>query len=233
MIPRWTPESRPDLLREVPQQQRAIRVVEDILETAGAILIDPDLEFSFSEIGRLSKSSKGTVYRYFEDVDSILMTLAVPYAEAAVHRVHERMSAVDTAADVAIGLSDLLRSILKTCRRDPLAHALMIGSTRQANLGKLYNETIWRITDVANIGVAQFIPVDPLSGPQRRRVALGFHFVRSLIELADDLSDEESKMLYMEFGEMMYLAANHDINYPTPVVADPYAGGLLPADPPK
>lgn len=221
-----------DLLREVPRQQRAIRAIAETLEAAREILVSLEIPMSISDLARVSGVSKGTIYRYFEDVDAVVQTLAIPYAEAAVARVEERMNQVSNTTEISIGLSDLLGDIIRTCRRDPVALALLIGTTKNADLGTLYNDTVWRITDAANAAVEQYQPMpEALPGERRRQVGLGFHFVRSMIELSVDMDDAESKLLYTDFGVMMYRASAHDPAL-SPDELDPYAAGVLEAKPP-
>ncbi len=213
------------LLRNVPQQDRARIMLASVLNAAAEILIEDPLSLSITEIERRTEASKATIYRYFENLDSIVQTLALPYADRAVQRLTDVVAAIDSPFSAVGACKQLFDEVIATCHKDPLARALFITSFNYPLLGKLYNDTVWTLARLSATALRPILNDD--EAQHLRKAVLGIHMARSAIDLSLDLSKKEAKALQGEFLIMMFNAAEVNVHRPTPVELDPHVAGVL------
>lgn len=210
-------------LRNVPKQARAQRSVAAVLDSAADILVvEPEL-LTMSEIGRRSGVSKGTVYRYFDDVAAIVQTLAAPYVEAAVARVETVLVSPPDVATAAILVNQLLDEMLAYVDADPVARAIFVTAYNRLHVGELYDHGVDRL---ASHAIAALAPI--MSGDEsiRKPVALlGLHMTRSLLDLTVGSDPDEIMELMTAYRLMMIRAAAVDQGLPSTIDVDEICEG--------
>lgn len=96
--------------RTEPTQRRSVERLELLLDTAAAIIEEHGLNhLTTSEVAAKSRSSVGAVYRYFPNIDSLLVALANRNIQRYRDRLMERVS--------EFGLPDwksLVRQLIRT-----------------------------------------------------------------------------------------------------------------------
>lgn len=204
-----------DRLRNVPKQARAQRSVAAVLDSAAEILVAEPGLLTMSEIGRRSGVSKGTVYRYFDDVAAIVQTLAVPYVEAAIARVEAVLVSPPDVASAAILVNQLLDEVLAYVDADPVARAIFVTAYNRLYVGELYDYGVDRL---ASHAISALSPIMTGDESIRKPVALlGVHMTRSLLDLTVGSDPDEVMELMNAYRLMMIRAAAVDQGLPSAV----------------
>lgn len=201
-----------DHLRNVPQQARAQRSVDQVLAAASAILVSEPENLTMSEVGRRSGVSKGTVYRYFPDMASIVQTLAMPYVDMAVDRTAEVLSGIDDPITAALLINQLLDEVISFLGRDPVANAVFITAYNRLYIGHLFNDGVVAVANCAIEHIGHILNDEVEAHP--RVAALGIHLARSLIDLTTGMKKKERDSLVNEYRKMMFRAADVNFNRP-------------------
>src|SRR5258706_7998022 len=82
--------------RRVPQQERAARRVDALLEAAGAVIVERGFEAAtMTEIAARAGASIGAVYQYFPNKDALVLALRTRYGD----EMDARWSALSAASE--------------------------------------------------------------------------------------------------------------------------------------
>ncbi|MCF6327709.1 MAG: TetR/AcrR family transcriptional regulator [Devosiaceae bacterium] len=93
-------------VRKQPKQQRAILLVETILEAAAHILEDGIEPFTTNHIAQKAGVSIGSLYQYFPGADAIMAALIEK------HVADERAAARNVVATISTRNSDVMRDLI-------------------------------------------------------------------------------------------------------------------------
>lgn len=214
-----------DLFRHAPKQARAQRSIDQVLSAAAKILASDPSALSMSEIARNSSVSKGTAYRYFPELENVVVALAVPYVRQAVARVDEALADLPGPVEAVIAVNQLMNDAVETCRNDSVARAIFVTHFNRAFIGDLLNDAVDEIARRATDHLAPIL--NDREGQHLRRIAIGTHTLRSVIDMGINADEEEADRLIVEFSTMMFLAAEVNLHRPVPLEVDPVAAGLV------
>ncbi len=140
-------------MRKPPKQQRAIVLVESILQASAHILEEGKEPFTTNHIAQKAGVSIGSLYQYFPGADAIMATLIEKHVE------EERAAAQDIIAaalaggkqnmDVSLVLRDLLEAFVRAHSSAPRLtarlHAMAPGFGLQEQLDRARDEQAMEI----------------------------------------------------------------------------------------
>jgi len=96
-------------VKNPPTQERSIKAIEDILESAGALSDEGLIELlNARNLATRSGYSVGTIYRYFEKFDHIFLSLLSWRQKKAIAKVAEAIE----AHDPQVGIRELVTHIV-------------------------------------------------------------------------------------------------------------------------
>jgi len=96
-------------VKNSPTQERSIKAIEDILESAGALSDEGLIELlNARNLAAKSGYSVGTIYRYFEKFDHIFLSLLSWRQKKAIAKV----AALIDAHDPQVGINELVTQIV-------------------------------------------------------------------------------------------------------------------------
>jgi len=94
-------------VRKQPKQQRAILLVETIVEAAAHILEDGTEPFTTNHIAQKAGVSIGSLYQYFPGADAIMATMIEKHVE------DERAAARNVVATISTRNTDVMRDLIE------------------------------------------------------------------------------------------------------------------------
>jgi AcrR family transcriptional regulator len=193
-----------------PQQQRAIKTYESILDSASELLVEVGLErISTNLIAERAGITVPALYRYFPNKYSILNALGTRLMEKqnqAFMEWHEKNVVGASPRSIPETLADALHAAY-TATRDlvggvQIMHALQaIAPLQQARL-----ENHWAVSEMfAQVWAEQFgIEFDP-QAVQRARLAVELGYATIQLAIEDDRCDPETVLREGGRAISMYL----------------------------
>jgi len=122
------PASEPnEVLRNTPMQQRSAERVTQLLDAAAALIDENGIDgLTTSDVAARSSSSVGVVYRYYPNIQSLLLALAARNLE----RYLERATAITAAkpTDWLSALDPVIDLSVEMARSEPGFRALRFGT---------------------------------------------------------------------------------------------------------
>lgn len=116
-----------EALRNTPMQQRSATRVTLLLDAAAALIDEKGIDgLTTSDVAARSQSSVGVVYRYYPNIQSLLLALAARNLERFLARTAE-LAAVP-ATDWLSGLDPVVELAVEMARTEPGFRALRFGS---------------------------------------------------------------------------------------------------------
>jgi len=116
-----------EALRNTPMQQRSATRVTLLLDAAAALIDEKGIDgLTTSDVAARSKSSVGVVYRYYPNIQSLLLALAARNLERFLARTAEL--ATVTPTDWLSGLDPVVDLAVEMARTEPGFRALRFGS---------------------------------------------------------------------------------------------------------
>ena len=114
-------------VRTEPVQRRSIERIDLLLDTAAAVIDERGIDgLSTSDIAALSRSSVGVVYRYFPNIDSLLLALAGRNMDRYLARVQERVAGAD-ARDWRTFIRESIEAYADLARSEPGFRVIRFG----------------------------------------------------------------------------------------------------------
>ena len=116
-----------EVLRNTPMQQRSAERVTQLLDAAAALIDENGIDgLTTSDVAARSSSSVGVVYRYYPNIQSLLLALAARNLERYLARAAE-ITAV-TPTDWLSGLDPVIDLSVDMARTEPGFRALRFGT---------------------------------------------------------------------------------------------------------
>lgn len=116
-----------EALRNTPMQQRSATRVTLLLDAAAALIDEKGIDgLTTSDVAARSQSSVGVVYRYYPNIQSLLLALAARNLERFLARTTE-LAAIP-ATDWLSGLDPVVDLAVEMARTEPGFRALRFGS---------------------------------------------------------------------------------------------------------
>lgn len=116
-------ENRGDVmgLRRIPTQRRSRERVERMLGVATKLIVERGLNsVRMSEIAKLSRVSIGSIYQYFPDKTSIVMTLAERYNAQGRACVEEELSRVSSEGELERAMLNIVDGYYQMFLTEPV-----------------------------------------------------------------------------------------------------------------
>jgi len=121
------PAEQSDALRNTPMQQRSATRVTLLLDAAAALIDEKGIDgLTTSDVAARSESSVGVVYRYYPNIQSLLLALAARNLERFMARTNELLSAAPD--DFLSGLDPVIELAVDMARNEPGFRALRFGT---------------------------------------------------------------------------------------------------------
>ncbi len=195
----------PSDVRRVPQQDRARKSVDAILEATAELLGGgAPSEVTMSAIGAEAGISKAAIYRYFPDRGAVMRALANRYLAQLDEYIEVELAAIQTVDDAVACFSRMIDRFHQLMIDEPGLRTIWITGFNSAELGSLTLETADRLAArflqacehvLANTGEAT-----------ERRFALAVHMCRAAIEMALHRGDS-GEIIVDEFKRIVYSMA--------------------------
>lgn len=120
-------EIDPDSLRTRPVQQRSTKRVTLLLDAAAALIDEKGIDgLTTTDVASNSDSSVGVVYRYYPNIQSLLLALAARNVERFMARASETLDAYD--GDWLDALDPVISVSVDMMRTEPGFRALRFGT---------------------------------------------------------------------------------------------------------
>ena len=179
-----------------PQQQRAIKTYESILDAAAELLVDVGLErISTNLIAEKAGITVPALYRYFPNKYSILNALGTRLMERqnlAFQRWNEEHVVGAPARDISEGIADALHAAYTATRS--LVGGVQIMHALQAiePLQKVRLDNHWAVSEMfARAWAEQFGVIFDPAAIDRARIAVELGYATIQMAIEDDRSDPE------------------------------------------
>lgn len=189
-------------LRRVPQQERAQKSVDAILDATTALLGD-GRAVTMSAIGEEAGISKAAIYRYYPNQSAVIRALGECYTRQVEQSVAGALEGVDNLEEALKRSSEIIDSFYQLMLDEPALRAIWITGFSSADLGSLVLETVDRLADQFTDALGPLLGGDQVVN--RRRVALAIHLTRAAVEMAIHVGDAK---VIEDFKRNLALAAN-------------------------
>ncbi|GMR05755.1 MAG: TetR/AcrR family transcriptional regulator [Gammaproteobacteria bacterium] len=128
-------------LRRVPTQRRSQERVERILEIATRCIVEKGLDaVRMSEIAELSEVSIGSLYQYFPDKASIVMTLAERYNKEGRDCVEAELNAVNSEQELLEAMRRIVDGYYEMFLTEPMMQAIWQATQGDKSLQEIDTE---------------------------------------------------------------------------------------------
>lgn len=120
------PRSSPHQPRKTPQQQRSWQTRQRILDAAARVFADYGHAAGTTDrIAEAARLSVGSVYQYFPNKDSILLTLALAHIDESAATVRAALADIPTPATLTQWLPATVAAYADLHTRDPRLHRVL------------------------------------------------------------------------------------------------------------
>lgn len=186
--------------RNQPVQRRSAEKVAAILEATRGVMSEAATELTVREIEQRVDFSVGTIYRYFETLDSIVDAVLQEHADAAESRVAELLAKIDPATfeDMIVALTE---SFIALYREQPNFTQLRVSGD--------YWSRYLEIEEASNAGLVEQIAdvasaagVFPTGARQRRRLLVHWTAIGAAFRLAFKEKAQGDRVVIAEIREM-------------------------------
>ena len=128
-------------LRRVPTQRRSRERVERMLEVATSCIVEKGLDaVRMSEIAELSGVSIGSLYQYFPDKASIVMTLAERYNKQGRDCVEAELKAVNSEQELLQAMLRIVDGYYEMFLAEPVMQAIWQATQADKSLQEIDTE---------------------------------------------------------------------------------------------
>jgi AcrR family transcriptional regulator len=193
-----------------PQQQRAIKTYESILDSASELLVEVGLErISTNLIAERAGITVPALYRYFPNKYSILNALGTRLMERqnqAFMEWHEQNVVGSSARSIPENLADALYAAYSTTCNLVGGVQIMHATQAIAPLQQARLDNHWAVSEMfAHVWAEQFgVDFQP-SAVQRARVAIELGYATIQLAIEDDRCDPETVLREGARAISMYL----------------------------
>ncbi len=196
----------PEDVRRVPQQDRARKSVDAILDaTADLLSGGVPSDVTMSAIGERAGISKAAIYRYYPDRGAVMRALANRYLEQLDAFLDTELAGISSTADAVTRFGSIVDRFYQLMVDEPGLRTIWITGFNSAELGTLTLETADRLAK-RFVDASAHVLAD--SGERtERRFAMAIHMCRAAIEMALHRGDS-GQVLIDEFKRVVFLASN-------------------------
>ncbi len=153
------PTAQPSVLRKTPTQTRAKERFERILAAAADLIArDGSDNLKMSEVALTAEVPIGSLYQYFPDRASILLTLADRIMDRVRAGLSEAMAGVETPTDADRVLLETLEAYYQLFLQEPVARDIWFGVQANKTLHELDIEDSRANGEIVFRALKKFLP---------------------------------------------------------------------------